>query len=147
MNRWRIVLAVVGVLVALYGILRLVVGLPPGILLLLAGWLAAAILIHHGLVSPAVLAVGWVLRRLVPDRARTFVQAGLIVAAAVTTIALPLWYRQFSQPASKAMLLQHYGANLVWLLVGITAGSLSAYVVRVTRDRRRPRRSHASGPE
>lgn len=145
MKAWRTVLAVAGVLVALYGILRLVLSLPPGMLLLLGGWLVAAVLIHHALVSPAVLAVGWALRRLVPDRARSCVQAGLIVAAAVTVVALPLSYRQFSQPASKAMLLQHYGLNLGCLLAGIAAGSLTAYAIQVIRDRRRLPRDRTPG--
>jgi hypothetical protein len=139
-KQWRIVLAVVGVLVALYGILRLVLSLPSGMLLLLGAWLVAAVLIHHLLWSPAVLAVGWGLRRLVPDRARTFVQSALIMAAAVTVIALPLIHRQFSQPATKAMLLQHYGLNLAWVLAGIVAGTLTAYAVRVARGRQPGRR-------
>lgn len=146
MKQWRTILAVGGVLVALYGILRLLVSLPPGMLMLLGVWLVAAILIHHGVLSPAVLAVGWILRRLVPDRARTFVQAGLIMSAAVTVIALPLIYRQFSQPPSKAMLLQHYGLNLALLLGGIAVGSLVAYAIRVARDHQRsPRRTGNRG--
>ena len=43
--------------------------------------------------------------------------------------------RQFSQPAGKAMLLQHYGVNLA-LLVGVIAlGTLIAYAIRVARER------------
>jgi hypothetical protein len=90
--------------------------------------------IHHGLLSPAVLAVGAALRRL-PDRARGFVQAALIMTAAVTAIAIPLIIRQFSQPAAKAMLLQHYGVNLALLIGVIALGTLIAYAIRVARDR------------
>jgi hypothetical protein len=58
------------------------------------------------------------------------------MVAAVTVIAIPLIIRQFSQPASKAMLLQHYGGNLA-LLVGIIAlATLIAYAIRVARDRK-----------
>jgi hypothetical protein len=138
MKAWRIILAVGGGLVASYGIIRLLVSLPPAMLLLLGIWLVAAILIHHGVLSPAVLAVGRLLRRFVPDRARTFVQAGLIMAAAVTVIGLPLAFRQFSRPPSKAMLLQHYGSNLILLLGGIAVGSLVAYAIRVAHDHRQP---------
>ena len=102
-----------------YGAARLLHGLPLPTLLVLGGWLLAVLVIHHGLLSPAVLAVGAALRGI-PDRARGFVQAALIMVAAVTVIAIPLIIRQFSQPASKAMLLQHYGGNLA-LLVGIIA--------------------------
>jgi hypothetical protein len=140
--KWlRIILAVAGVAVAVYGILRLLFSLPLNLLLLLGLWLVAAVLIHHGVLSPAILAVGWLLRRLVPDRARTFVQAGLIMGGAVTVIALPLIYREFSQPPSKAMLLQHYGPHLALLLAAIAVGSLVAFAIRVAGDRRSSPRS------
>ncbi len=134
MKLLRIGLAVVGGLLLAYGAARLLHGLPLPTLLVLGGWLLAALVIHHGLLSPAVLAVGAALRPI-PDRARGFVQAALIMVAAVTVIAIPLIIRQFSQPASKAMLLQQYGGNLA-LLVGIIAlGTLIAYAIRVARDR------------
>ncbi len=130
----RIVLGVVGGLLLAYGAGRLLHGLPLPTLFVLAGWMLAALVIHHGVLSPAVLAVGAALRSL-PDRARGFVQAALIMVGAVTVIAIPLIIRQFSQPAGKAMLLQHYGINLA-VLVGIIAlGTLIAYAIRVARDR------------
>lgn len=130
----RILLGVVGGLLLAYGGARLLHGLPLPTLLVLAGWLLAALVIHQGVLSPAVLAVGAALRSL-PDRARGFVQAALIMVGAVTVIAIPLIIRQFSQPAGKAMLLQQYGINLA-LLVGIIAlGTLIAYAIRVARDR------------
>ena len=71
-----------------------------------------------------------------PDRGRRFVQAGLIVAAMVTVVAIPLILRQGTQPPAKALLLQNYAANLT-LLLGLVAGvTLVAYAVRVARDRR-----------
>lgn len=130
----RILLGVVGGLLLAYGGARLLHGLPLPTLLVLAGWLLAALVIHQGVLSPAVIAVGAALRSL-PDRARGFVQAALIMVGAVTVIAIPLIIRQFSQPAGKAMLLQQYGINLA-LLVGIIAlGTLIAYAIRVARDR------------
>lgn len=131
----RIVLGLVGSLLVLYGVLRLVHGLPARLLLALLLWLAAAVIIHHGVLSPLVLGIGAGLRRFVPDRGRTFVQAGLIMAAAVLVIAIPLILRQFSQPPAKAMLLQDYRVNLVILLVIIAVGTSVAYAIRVARDR------------
>ena len=135
MKTARIVLGVVGGVLLLYGVVRLVHGLPGATLLVLIGWLAAAVIIHLGVLSPLVLAVGAVLRRLVPDRGRAFVQAGLIMAAAVTVIAVPLMLRQFSQPPEKAMLLQDYRVNLLVLLVIIAVGTSVAYAIRVARTR------------
>ena len=134
MRPLRIGLGAVGGLLLAYGAARLLHGLPLPTLLVLGGWLLAAMVIHHGLLSPAVLAVGAAVRA-VPDRARGFVQAALIMVAAVTVIAIPLIIRQFSQPVSKAMLLQQYGVNLALLVVIIALGTLIAYAIRVARER------------
>ena len=132
----RIGLAVVGIVLVLYGAGRILSSVPPPLLVLLGVWLVGALLIQHGVVSPLVVAVGVALRRLVPDRRRRFLQIGLIVAAMVTVVAVPLIIRQGTQPPAKALLLQNYAANLT-LLLGLIAGvTLVAYAVRVARDRR-----------
>ena len=133
----RIGLAVVGIVLVLYGAGRILFSVPPPLLVLLGLWLVGALLIQHGVVSPLVVAVGVALRRLVPDRGRRFLQIGLILAAMVTVVAIPLVLRQGTQPPAKALLLQNYAANLT-LLLGLIAGvTLVAYAVRVARDRRR----------
>jgi hypothetical protein len=135
MGRWRLVLGVVGVLVVLYGIVNLGVHIPLQTLAWVAVWLIAAVIIHHGLVSPVVIAVTSLLRRLIPDRGRRYLQAALITAVPVTVIAIPLIYRQGSQPPSKALLLQNFTAN-AGLLLGLVAGvCLVGYAIRVARDR------------
>jgi hypothetical protein len=92
------------------------------------------LIIHDAVIAPGVVGVGWLLRRLLPDRARRYVQMGLIIAAAVTIIAIPMIYRRGSQPPQKTLLIQNYGANLA-LLLGIIAGlTAAAYAVRVVRD-------------
>jgi hypothetical protein len=53
----------------------------------------------------------------------------------VTLIAIPMIYRQGTQPPSKALLLQNFGANLTLLLGIIGAVLLIAYSVRVAPDR------------
>ncbi len=135
MGVWRIVLSVLGVLAVLYGIVNLVVHIPGPTLLWVAVWLVAAVLIHHGVLSPVVVAVSSLLRRVVPDRGRRYLQAALIAAVPVTVIAIPLIYRQGSQPPSKALLLQNFTAN-AGLLLGLIAGvCLVGYAIRVARDR------------
>ena len=138
MRALRIVLAGAGILLALFGVTRLFTQVPVAGLVGLGVWLVAALVIHDGFVSPLVVAVGWLLREHVPDRGRRFVQAGLIMAAAVTVIAVPMIYRQGSQPASKAILDQHFGDNLSLLLGMVGGATLLAYAVRVARDRARP---------
>ena len=135
MRIWRLVLGILGVLVVLYGVVNLGVHIPGPTLVWVAVWLIAAVLIHHGLVSPVVIAVGALLRRLVPDRGRRYLQAALITAVPVTVIAIPMIYRQGSQPPSKALLLQNFTANLGLLLGIIAARCLVGYAIRVARDR------------
>jgi hypothetical protein len=140
MKIWRIVLAVVGIGIATYGISQLLSQIPRETLWLLALWLIAALIIHDGLLSPAVVGVGAVLRRYVPDRGRRYLQFGLIMAAMVTVIAVPLIYRAHRQPPAKALLLQDFGINLIVLLAAIGGGTLIAYAIRVARDRSLPSR-------
>ena len=93
MRIWRIVLGVVGIGTGTYGISQLLTQVPRQTLMLLALWLIAALIIHDGLLSPAIVGVGAALRRYVPDRGRRYLQFGLIMAAMVTVIAVPLIYR------------------------------------------------------
>ena len=140
MKIWRIVLAVVGVGVGTYGIFQLLTQLPWQTLVLLALWLIGALIIHDGLLSPAVIGVGVALRRYVPDRGRRYLQFGLIMAAMVTVIAVPMIYRANTQPPAKALLLQDFSINLTVLLAAIGGGTLIAYAIRVARDRSVPGR-------
>lgn len=135
MGRWRLVLGILGVLVILYGVVNLGMHIPIQTLAWVAVWLVAAVLIHQGLVSPIVIGVSSLLRRLIPDRGRRYLQAALIMAVPVTVIAIPMIYRQGSQPPSKALLLQNFTANLGLLLGIIAALCLVGYAMRVARDR------------
>ena len=98
MRLWRIGLSVLGVLVVLYGIVSLGLHIPGRTLGWVAVWLIAAVIIHNGVLSPIVVGVSTLLRRHLPDRGRRYLQAGLIAAVPVTVIALPMIYRQGSQP-------------------------------------------------
>jgi hypothetical protein len=82
-----------------------------------------------------VITVSWLLRRLVPDRARRYVQLGLIMSGMVTVIAIPMIYLRGSQPPVKALLLRNYGANLSLIIGIIAVVSLALYAVRVAKDR------------
>jgi hypothetical protein len=140
MKIWRIVLGVLGISAATYGISQLLTHVPVQSLVLLALWLIAVLIIHDGLLSPAVVGIGAALRRSVPDRGRRYLQFGLIMAAMVTVIAVPMIYRANTQPPSKALLLQNFGINLTVLLATIGGVTLIAYAIRVARDRSLPGR-------
>jgi hypothetical protein len=100
MRVWRIILAVVGIGAGTYGISQLLIHIPVQSLVVLAIWLIGAMIIHDGLLSPAVVGVGAALRRYVPDRGRRYLQFGLIMAAMVTVIAVPMIYRANREPPS-----------------------------------------------
>jgi hypothetical protein len=134
MLQWRIGLTISGVLLGVYGAGRLLTEIPTHSLVLLAAWMIGAIVIHDGIISPVVVTVGWLLRRFVPSRGRGFVQAGLIMGALVTIIAIPMIHLRDSQPAIKAILRQNFAGNLTLLLGIIGAASLIAYAIRVARD-------------
>ena len=135
MKAWRIILASAGIGLLLFGVFRMFTEVPVHSLIFIGVWLVAALVIHDGLLSPLVVTVGWLLRRLVPDRARRFLQIGLIVGAAATVIALPMIYLRGSQPAVKAILLRNYGANLTLIIGVVAVVTLALYAVRVARDR------------
>ena len=134
MGFWRLVLGILGVLVLLYGIVSLLIHIPIQTMVWVAVWLIAAVIIHHGLISPAVVSVSSLLRRMVPDRGRRYLQVALVTAVPVTVIAIPMIYRQGSQPPSKALLLQNFTANLGLLLGIIAVLCLVGYAIKVARD-------------
>jgi len=134
MRRWRYALIGAGVLLLLYGGVRLVAGVPealPGLVL----WMVGIVVIHDGLLSPLIVGVGWLLARTVPPSGRRYLQAALVVGGLITIIAIPLIARQGTQPPPKALLVQNYGANLAILLGLVAALNLAAYLVTAARDR------------
>ena len=138
MKAWRIILAVAGISLGLFGVFRLVTEIGVHSLLALALWMLAALAIHDGILSPTVIAVGGTLRRLVPDRARRYLQIVLIMSGLITVIAVPMIFLRGSQPAVKALLLRNYGFNLILIIAIIGVINLILYAVRVARDRSAP---------
>ncbi len=135
MRRWRYALVGAGVLLLVYGSVRLVAE-EPGALPGLALWMVGIVVIHDGLLSPLVVAVGWLLARTVPPTGRRYLQAALVVGGLITVVAIPLIARRGTQPPAKALLLQNYGANLAILLGLVAALNLAAYLVTAARHRR-----------
>jgi hypothetical protein len=139
LRTYRIALGVAGGLLLTFGLFRLVTELDPDDLFVLGVWLAAAVVLHDGLVAPITVGTGVALTR-VPPRARRYLQGALLVGALITIIAIPLIWRQGTQAEPKAILLRDYATNLT-LLLGLTAAvALVLYALRVLRNPR------SSGP-
>lgn len=135
MRIYRIALGIAGGLLLTFGALRLLTELDTRDLFVLAVWLAAAVALHDGLIAPITVGTGVALTG-VPSRARRYLQGGLLVAALISIIAIPLIGRQGTQPVSKAILLRDYTANLC-LLLGMTAAmALVLYTLRMLQDQR-----------
>lgn len=134
----RVSIGTAGVALAGFGVYRLATQIDLKYLQLVGIWLIAALVLHDGILSPSVAALGALVRRLVPDRARGYVQFGFVVCALVTVIALPIIHRSaFRQPPSKAILRQDYTGNLAVLLGSVVALTALAYVLRLVLDARR----------
>jgi hypothetical protein len=133
-SRIRVVIGAVGGLLAAFGVLRLATEIPGSGLLGLVIWLAAALVIHDAVLSPGLVGVGILLRRI-PARARTYVQGALVAGGLVTVVALPMLYRAGSQPPAEALLEQDLGRNLALLLAVIAVAAVVAYLSRIARVR------------
>ena len=134
----RIVLGAAGLALGLFGVFRLLTEVGGSDLFVLFLWLAGAVAIHDGVLSPIVVGIGAAIARVIPPRGRRYVQGALIAGALITIIALPMIHEEKSQPAIKAILRQNFAANLAILLTVVAAGAVLLYVLRVVRDARVP---------
>jgi hypothetical protein len=97
----------VGVLVGLYG----------GYLLLQLGWsnlvaaviwMAGAVVVHDGVLGPALVVVGIAVLAVVRGPARAPVTAGLVVLGTVTVTAVPVLTRMGARADNPTLLDRHY---------------------------------------
>ncbi|GAA3038895.1 hypothetical protein [Streptomyces glomeratus] len=98
-------------------------------------WLGGAVVLHDALIAPLVLLIGWVLVR---GGVRGPVRRALLVAGALTAVALPVMLRP-GKPANSSVLPLDYPRN--WLLTLLAVAVVTALLpaARATRrSRRRP---------
>ena len=131
----RILLGTVGVALLGYGGYQLLNNSSVTHPVEVATWLVIALAVHDGVIAWVVVVVGWLIARVVPPRARAYVQGGLICAALITLIALPLIYRRGKAEPGLTLLTQNYPAHLAVLLGMVAAVTAAAYGVRAARDR------------
>jgi len=147
MSRTRMLIAAPGLALILYGVVRLLLEVPFSQLFALFTWLIGSVVLHDFVFSPAVVGVGALLARVLPARARRYVQAALIAGGLVAVIALPMILRQGSQPRVKAILLRDYSVNLLILLALITATAIALYLVQRVRGDRTPTEPDVALPQ
>ncbi|MEO6700188.1 MAG: hypothetical protein ABI140_02480 [Jatrophihabitantaceae bacterium] len=133
----RMALGGIGILVIGYGVLRLLTDAKDTKPSELVVWLVGSLLVHDAIIAPLVIGIGWLLSRYVPDRARAFVQAGLVTGGLISAIGVLLIWRQGKTSArSLALLQQNYLAHLLVLLAIVAAGTLGCYLIAVSRSNR-----------
>lgn len=133
---WRLVLGTVGVGGILYGAVRILQTPASSKPLDLLEWLVAALVLHDGILAPVVTVFGLLMARVVPGRARAYIQGGLVAGALVTTFTLVEVYRQGRAKPGMALLQQDYALHLVVVLAVIAVLTVVLYLTRVLRDRR-----------
>jgi hypothetical protein len=107
-------LGALGVAAVLFGLRGLITGGVATNWPQAAIWLVLGVLAHDLILVPTVAAAGWVLARVVPCRVRGVVRGGLLVAAVVTLVALPVLSGK-GDPRNPSLTPQDYPRN--WLLV------------------------------
>lgn len=133
----RLVLGAVGIGLMCFGILRILQHPNTSHPIGLAEWLIGSLLVHDVIIAPAVIAIGWLLARVLPDRARGFVQAALITGGLISLIGvLLIWRRGKTGAESLALLQQNYTANLLVLLAIVAVVTAACYLIAVLRSNR-----------
>jgi hypothetical protein len=132
-RRWRIALLLLGLgLLGLGGIVLLQEVNPKRYVGILT-WFAGALIIHDGIIAPAVFGVTLLSRRLqerVPAAVIALVQGALVVGGLVTLIVVPEILKKSIGTLSSSILPQDYALHLgVFLVVlaALTAIAIAGY--------------------
>ncbi|MFD8078446.1 hypothetical protein ACFV3E_38030 [Streptomyces sp. NPDC059718] len=100
-------------------------------------WLGGAVVLHDVLIAPLVLLIGSVLVR---GGGRGPLRGALLVAGAVTAVALPVALRP-GKPANSSVLPLDYPRNWLLTLAAVTVVTALVLVARGVSRGRRPRRA------
>jgi hypothetical protein len=128
----RTVLAALGGLVGLYGVIRLL-GLGWSNLLATVPWLAGVVVVHDGLLAPVVVLAGVVAARVLPGWARRAALLVLVALGSVTVVAVPVLGRFGAKADNPTLLDRPYLEG--WLAVAAVV--LVAAAAVAVRDRRK----------
>jgi hypothetical protein len=99
-------------------------------LLDLVVWLAAGVVLHDGVLSLAVLAVGAVVVRVLPAVAKAPTVVGLVVLGSATLFAVPVLGRFGARPDNPTLLDRSYWAGWLLLAALVVASVVAASLVR-----------------
>jgi hypothetical protein len=101
-------------------------------------FLVGGLLLHDGILAPAVMVGGLLLARLVPRRYRPTVQGALVVSAALTLVAIPPLTGRGRLANNPSILPQDYGEGLL-VALGVTWAIAALLLVRAAVRPEAPR--------
>jgi hypothetical protein len=132
-TRLRLALGAAGVLLGLYGA-WLVLSRGHDLVNVLV-WLAAAVVLHDGVLSLGFLVVAALALRVVPQAARAPVAVGTVVLGSLTLLAIPVLGRFGERADNPTLLDRNYTAGWLVLVALTLVGVVAASVVRSRRRR------------
>jgi hypothetical protein len=142
--RTRLLIAVPGVLVGLYGLFLLI---PLGFdnLLATAVWAGGGVIAHDGILAPVVLLACALALRLLPRAAQAPAAVGMIVLGTLTVVAIPVLGRFGARADNSSLLDRSYVP--AWLVIaGLTLAAVALASVLAARNRRTTRSGGGQGP-
>jgi hypothetical protein len=102
----------------------------------LGRWLVGSAVVHDLVLLPAVAALAWVLRRLVPAAAWPAVRAGALVAGAFLLAGWPYVAGYGASPGNPSLLPRDYRLGALVTVSAIVAVTAVAATMAVVRRRR-----------
>ena len=106
-------LIVLGAVGMAYGAWLLVSRQDLGQIVEVAVWLAAAVVIHDGILAPAVLALGWLGGRLLPRAVARGAVTVLVLLGPTVLVAIPVLGRFGAKPDNPTLLDRDYAQGLL----------------------------------
>jgi len=140
-NRWRIALIAVGVLVVGMGGIVLLNDVNPARYLGIVLWFGGALVVHDAIVAPAVLGAHLLLRRAgkrIPVGVILVLQGALVLAALMTALVVPEILKQGIGSANPTILPLDYAGNLLRFSAGLALVTAAVVAIVLLRARRRP---------
>ena len=144
---WRYVLGAGGIGAVAFGLRGLLTGGVATAWPATATWLVAGVLLHDLVLVPLLAAGGWLLTRWVPAPVRPVVRGGVVVAALVTAVALPVVSGK-GDPRNPSLTPLDYPRNLAIVLAAVAVTTAVLALPRRRRCARRdpPGRRDPAGP-
>ncbi|KMO72818.1 hypothetical protein [Mycolicibacterium chubuense] len=127
----RIALVVAGLAVGAYGAV-LLLDQPPVVLVRIAVWAAAAVILHDFVFAPLCAALGFAGRRLVPAAWRTPVAVAALCSVVLALLAIPVYDKPGARPDNLTVLDRDYVAGL-WIALAVVWVCVPVYLLVARR--------------